>query len=161
CAVVMTRADLICVAVIAAGLVADHLVVWKTFLRRVEADPTLARLWLFRILVVELWTWAACVVVLWLYQRRPWAFLGLSAPHGWRRWRSLVVVLALAATLAGMTVRLVRLMRRKRVTMQSQAEQRAPHTKAELGWWAAVSVSAGFSEELLFRGYLIWLFEPL
>jgi len=45
--------------------------------------------------------------------------------------------------------------------MRSQAAALAPHTRRELAWWAAVSLSAGFSEELLFRGYLIWAFRPL
>lgn len=45
--------------------------------------------------------------------------------------------------------------------MRSQAIAYAPHTRRELAWWAAVSLSAGFSEELICRGYLIWVFRPL
>jgi membrane protease YdiL (CAAX protease family) len=40
-------------------------------------------------------------------------------------------------------------------------EKLAPHTRSELGWWLAVSLSAGFCEEFVFRGYLIWVFQPL
>src|SRR5262249_19119191 len=35
-----------------------------------------------------------------------------------------------------------------------------PNTRPELGWWVAVSLTAGFCEEFLFRGYFIWSFEP-
>ncbi len=157
----MTASDFLCLAVIAVWLVLDHFVVWRTFLRRSEADPIRARLWLYRSLVIELWAAAAVVVSLWLYQKRSWALLRLSAAHGWRLWASLGLVLALTLWLATSTVRFARLRRRKRVRLRSQAAARAPHTESELAWWAAVSLSAGFSEELVFRGYLIWVFQPL
>lgn len=157
----MTAADIFCLTFIAFVLLFDHFVVWQVFLRRVQVDPTRARLWLYRALVGELWAFVACVVALWLYQGRQWAFLRLSAPHGWRLWVSLALVLALATALAATIVRLARLRRRKRVKMRSQSTVHAPHTRRELAWWSAVSLSAGFSEELIFRGYLIWAFQPL
>jgi membrane protease YdiL (CAAX protease family) len=40
-------------------------------------------------------------------------------------------------------------------------ERRAPHTDAELAWFVALSVSAGICEEFVFRGYLIWLLQPV
>jgi len=157
----MTVPDLLCLTLIALELLFDYFVVWRAFLRRSEVNPTRARLWLYPALVGELWALVACVVSLWLYQGRPWAFLRLSAPHGWRLWISLALMLALTSTLAARIVRLVRLRRRRRVKMRSQATAHAPHTRRELAWWAVVSLSAGFSEELIFRGYLIWAFQPL
>ena len=35
-----------------------------------------------------------------------------------------------------------------------------PRTRAELAWFFAVSFTAGFCEEFVFRGYLIWAFQP-
>jgi membrane protease YdiL (CAAX protease family) len=40
-------------------------------------------------------------------------------------------------------------------------ENLVPHTRSELGWWVAASLSAGFCEEFIFRGYLIWAFQPV
>ena len=31
-----------------------------------------------------------------------------------------------------------------------------PHTRADLYWFGGVSLTAGFCEEFLFRGYFIW-----
>jgi membrane protease YdiL (CAAX protease family) len=35
-----------------------------------------------------------------------------------------------------------------------------PHTGLELYWFVGVSLTAGFCEEFLFRGYFIWAFAP-
>jgi membrane protease YdiL (CAAX protease family) len=35
-----------------------------------------------------------------------------------------------------------------------------PHTRQELYWFSGVSLTAGFCEEFLYRGYFIWVFAP-
>ena len=35
-----------------------------------------------------------------------------------------------------------------------------PRTRRELGWFRAASVNAGITEELIFRGFLLWYLEP-
>jgi membrane protease YdiL (CAAX protease family) len=35
-----------------------------------------------------------------------------------------------------------------------------PHTRTELRWFGGVSLTAGFCEEFLYRGYFIWVFAP-
>ena len=35
-----------------------------------------------------------------------------------------------------------------------------PRTRTEEIWFLLLSVTAGFCEELLFRGYLVWFFAP-
>lgn len=153
--------DLFCLAFIAVALLFDHFVVWAAFLRRSKTDSGRARLTWYRALVAELWAQAACVALLWLRLRRSPALLGLKASVGWQLWASVAVVSGFTLLLAGATIRLARLVRRKHVKLQSHAALRSPHSIAELLWWAAVSLSAGFCEELIFRGFLIWLFQPL
>jgi membrane protease YdiL (CAAX protease family) len=43
----------------------------------------------------------------------------------------------------------------------SHAEKLAPRTRSQLAWWVALSISAGFCEEFIFRGYLMWVFQPV
>lgn len=157
----MNLPDLLCLAFIALDLLADHFVVWQAFLRRSRVDPARARLWLYRALITELWVLVGAVVLLWLYQGRSWALLRLDLPRGIRLWISVALVLAVTALLVATIVRLARLQRRRRVKVRSQAIAHAPHTTRELAWWALVSVSAGCCEELIFRGFLIWAFQPL
>lgn len=157
----MTIPDLVCLALIALTLLIDHFVSWPSFLRRSKVDPGRARLWLYSAGIGQLWTLAALVAVLWLYEGRPWRALRLIAPDGWRLWASLGLVLSLAIALAMPIFKIARPGRTRRFRMSAEVEARAPHTRSELGLWAALSVSAGCSEELVFRGYLIWVFQPL
>jgi hypothetical protein len=73
------------------------------------------------------------------------------------------LVVALAIVFARPAVRIARSKRSKRIKMGGVPgmEKLVPHTRSELGWWVATSLSAGFCEEFIFRGYLIWAFQPL
>lgn len=157
----MTTLDLLCLALMALVMLLDHFVLWPAFLRRSEADSGRARLWLYPVWVSAAWTLVASVAALWLYERRSWEALRLIPLHGWRLWSSMSLVFVVAIMLGAPIVKVARLRRRKRVKLQGHAEGLVPRTRRELGWWALVSLSAGFSEELIFRGYLIWAFTPL
>lgn len=157
----MTLPDFICAALILIALIFDHFLVWAAFLRRSKTDSGGARLAWYRTLVAELWAQAACVALLWLLLHRSPALLGLKKTTGWQLWVSVALVSAFALLLAVAIIRLGRLVRRKRVKLQKDAALRSPHSTSELRWWVAVSLSAGFCEELIFRGFLIWLFQPM
>lgn len=157
----MTTPDFLYLALIAGLLLLDYLVLWPAFLRRSEADPGLARVWLWSRWMIMLWTLVAAGVALWLCEARAWAALRLVMPHGWRLWGAI----ALAATLTisyARTVATIARSKTKRIKLgDPHVEKLAPHTQSELTWWVAVSLSAGACEEFVFRGYLIWAFQPL
>lgn len=159
----MTALDLLYLALIAVLLLVDHFVLWQTFLRRSQADPGRARRWLWSGWMIVLWTLVAAGVALWLFEGRAWESLRFITPHGWRQWTAIGLVLAfVVAYVARPAVRIARSKRPRRVKMGNpNVERLAPHTGSELGHWVALSLSAGFCEEFVFRGYLIWAFQSL
>jgi membrane protease YdiL (CAAX protease family) len=158
----MKTADLLFLALIAVLLSLDHFVLWPAFLRQSQTDPGRARRWLWSAWMIMLWALAAAGVALWLFGARAWESLRLIPPSGWRLWVATGLVLALAIHYARTVIRIARRKGPTRVSMgNTHAERLAPHTRAELGWWLALSLSAGFCEEFIFRGYLIWAFQPI
>ena len=158
----MTTPDSLYLALIAILLLLDYFVLWPKFLRRSQANQGRARLWLWSGWMILLWTLIAAGVALWLFEARAWGALRLTIPHGWRLWGAIGLVLALAIIYARTVVRIARSKRPRRIkTGNAHVERLAPHTRSELGWWVAVSLSAGFCEEFVFRGYLIWAFQPV
>ncbi len=77
----MTTPDLLYLALVAIGLFLDYFVLWPTFLRRSQADPGRARLWLWSGWMIMLWILVAAGVALWLFEARAWESLRLMAPQ--------------------------------------------------------------------------------
>ena len=158
----MTRPDFLYLALIAILLLLDYFVLWPVFLRRSQTDPGRARLWIWSAWMTMLWTLFAAGVAVWLIEARAWGALRLISPHGWRLWGAIGLVLALAMTYGRTVLKIARSKRTKRIKLGNpDAEKYSPHTRSELGWWMALSLTAGFCEEFLFRGYLIWAFQPM
>lgn len=148
---------------IAIGLSFDHFVLWSSFLRRSRKNPASARLWLWSAWMCLLWTLVAGGFALWSHEERAWKSLGLVAPHGWRLLVAIGLVVVLVATYARTIAKVARIPDSRRAELQSrfgEAGAAVPRTRPELGWWVALSLSAGFCEEFIFRGYLIWVLQP-
>lgn len=157
----MPKADILYVAFLAIGLLLDSFVLWPAFLRRSEAEPARARVWLWSSAMALLWTLVAGGVVLWILERRGWTELRIVMPHGWRLLGTIGLLLAVAVVYARNGAKIVRARRSKRIKMARDVERRAPHTRAELALFMALSVTAGICEEFVFRGYLIWLLQSV
>lgn len=108
-----------------------------------------------------LWVLAALAVLLWARERREWSGLGLVPPHWWR--------LLVGAVMVGLVLVLV--LRQNAAVRRLSDEQRArlvkrvagleymiPRTPQEYRWFVVLSWTAGICEELLYRGFLTWLF---
>ncbi|HVD60513.1 MAG TPA: CPBP family intramembrane glutamic endopeptidase [Gemmatimonadaceae bacterium] len=158
----MPTADALYLTVIAIGLCLDAFVLWPAFLRRSEADPARARVWLWSSIIILWWTLVAAGVVLWMFQRRDWAELRLVAPHGWRVLGTIGLLTLIVIFYASRIGKIARARRsKKRIKFPEDVERRAPHTRVELAWFVALSVTAGICEEFIFRGYLIWVLQPV
>jgi uncharacterized protein len=158
-----TVADLFYVALFAVALpLWDALVFWPAFRRRVAADPARARLRLWRQAIGFAWPLVAVGAALWMANERTWTALGLAAPHGWRAWGS-VALLALLATYYALALATLARSSEARATLRQQIGELAtlmPQTRTELAWFSGVSLSAGFCEEFLYRGYFVWALTP-
>ena len=158
----MAIPDLLYLALIAIGLLVDHFVLWPTFLRQSQVDPGRARSFLWSSWMILLWALVAACIALWLFEGRAWEPLKLEPPRGWRLWVAITLVSTLMITYARTVIRIARSERPRRVKMgRPGVERLVPHNRSELRSWIAVSVSAGFCEEFIFRGYLIWAFQPV
>lgn len=158
----MTTIDGAYLALLAIGLTIDAFVLWPSFLRRSAADAARARVWLWVSTILFLWTLAAAGAAAWLIERRSWAALRFGVPHGWRAFATVILLLAVVAFYARPVARITRARRsNRRIKFPSDVARRSPHSRTDLAWWMAVSVSAAICEEFIFRGYLISVLDPV
>ena len=143
------------------ALAADHLVFWRGFERRVVVDAARARHVLWAQWAAMLWGCSALVAALWVVQGLPASALGLEWPSGLRLWIPLVLTAVLVATQCSAAVKISRLSDTTRLREKfGPTGLVAPHQAAELPLFFAMSLTAGFCEELLCRGFMIWIFQP-
>jgi len=139
----------------------DYLTGWPAFRLRLEADPDRARRSLWTRAIVSGWALVAVGAALWEASDRSWKSFGLSVPAGWRLWTSIALFLLLVAYQVLAVVTLVQ-SSDERAKVRQQFETFAgvmPRTRAELRWFGGVSLTAGFCEEFLYRGYFVSVFS--
>jgi CAAX protease family protein len=131
---------------------------YRRLTRAEPADVPRVRLWLYRQGIAIQWTLAAAVVVLWVWQGRGWASLGVVPRMTW----GLIGVAVGFAIIVGfvMVQRRTALqddeaLERMRRQMRN-VERMMPRSDLEMRWFGWLAVTAGVCEELLYRGYLLW-----
>ena len=158
-----TFPDLLYVALFAgAGPVNDYFVLWPAFRRLSQVDPAWARKWLWASAMGNPWTLIAFGAALWWTSDRSWTSLGFTVPDGWRLWTALTLIVLLTAYYASALTTLVR-SADARASMRQQIGPLSavvPHTRTDMYWFGGVSLTAGFCEESLYRGYFISVLSP-
>ena len=122
--------------------------------RGIEAGDPLAKVRLYRQFFVEQVIGTAVILGLCLRGAIPVVSLGLGAPRSW--WLSSSLAIALSGLLLRSGIRLQPKARKIREKVKGGVDALLPDTPEERLWLAAVSVGAGISEELLFRGFLFY-----
>ncbi len=121
--------------------------------KRVLAGDPLAKVRLFRELVVEQIVTTALICALW-FLGIPGTRLGLGVPHSW--WLTAGLGIGMVFLLMRSALRARPKAQQLREKLQESAGAILPETVREQRWFALVSVGAGISEELAFRGFLFY-----
>ncbi len=110
-----------------------------------------------------LWGGAFLVMVVWLLNGRPLAdmgiLLGTSTAHliGWGVVAVISLVLSAQVYAVGKNPKSADAVRTA-LENEPGVMRIMPKTQQEYFWFKALSVTAGITEEIIFRGYLIWFF---
>jgi membrane protease YdiL (CAAX protease family) len=154
-----TALDLLYVGLLAVvGPAADYLFVWPALKRLFQIDPPKARARLYAMGIVVPWATVALGAAIWMSSGRSWTLMGFTIPDGWRLWTAAAPVVLLAAYLLQGIAAVAR-EEKIRANVRQQFEKYGdvlPHTSRELWQFGGVSLTAGFCEEFMFRGYFIW-----
>lgn len=151
--------DLLLGLLLAVGLPVLFLFTDRQFARRLEAGDPSVRLKDYALTMAILWLSTGLAVATWLLKDREWADLALTATQGWRFWTTLGVALVIGVLLELQVHKVARDEEARRAVAEQFANVSdfLPQTEREVRSFVALSVTAGITEEILFRGYLIWL----
>ncbi len=140
------------------------LVLWPAYVARhgrealAELTDAADRRRLFLFNAAGQWMHVLLLGAWWAWRERPWGDLGLGLEFGWGFWIS-------AAASAAIVAHQLRALRRVRRDARLQArvmEQVAhllpmmPRDRRELRLFDGLSMTAGFCEEIAYRGFLLW-----
>jgi membrane protease YdiL (CAAX protease family) len=129
--------------------------------RAVESGDDLALVRAIRLHVIVAWTLTLTVLIGWLGAGRPLAALGLVRPSGAAAWITAGLCLAALAFYAVQIYSVVTsAAARASVLEQINGSQGVktimPQTPRDLRAFAALGITAGVCEEVMYRGYLPW-----
>jgi membrane protease YdiL (CAAX protease family) len=127
-----------------------------------DADLPRLRIAAYRMAMIVQWVLAGTALTIWALTRRDWRFLGVIP----------VMSGGMIGVLIGLALIIFVVIRqgasapdeRSTAALMKRTQKIArlfPRSARELGWFFALSATAGVCEELLYRGYLIWYLQAL
>jgi len=136
---------------------------WPRHVKRVQAGDADARVRIYRKTFIQEWVITGAIVALTIAFHRPLAdALWLRAPQGWRLPVGIVLPLTYVVLLIVQIPAIA-----KNPAVRARLRERikdlgplVPTRPFEWTWFKPLAVTAGICEELMFRGYLVWLLTP-
>jgi uncharacterized protein len=132
-------------------------VLYRRARKRIEAGVPNARVQFYRGAVAAQVISAGLILAYWRCARIPAVSLGLVAPRSWA-W-TMIALLVMVGALAWSSLRLRPKAAKIRQRVQGHLGALLPDSHSERSWWVAVSAGAGLSEELGYRGFLLFYFS--
>jgi len=128
--------------------------------RNIEAGlPYTRRVRDYRNNMLVLWSVCAATLGLWLWLERDWSAMGVAPPGN--AYGQLAIAVAVALLVVGYSYRTLVLVRSSAATADNVIESTRsfsfalPHTRRDLRWFYGLSITAGITEEVLYRGFLL------
>lgn len=160
----LSLVDILLLAIILVGLPLEALLTLKSTRAKLATNAPGVRVKHYTQTILWLWAIAIPILVVWAVSGRDWAALGFQIPtsahvaYGW----------GLAALVAGFFIYQNAMVASsdaaKAQLQEAMAERKIisdfmPQADEERALFNLVSVTAGITEEIIFRGYLIWVFS--
>jgi membrane protease YdiL (CAAX protease family) len=149
--------DWLLVPALTCTIIVDHCL-FAALRRQPTAErSTAARLRYYAFVMAYQWALVVGVLALWIGRGRPWSALLLGVPSGW----PFAAALLVAAFYFPFAARQSRALQERPEAMKrlrhrlGSLEDLLPHTPRERTVFRYLAVTAGISEEILFRGFLL------
>jgi membrane protease YdiL (CAAX protease family) len=119
-----------------------------------------------RVMAIQ-WGLTLLVAAWWAHTDRPWTALGIIVPSNWRLAASIAAILGTAILFGAQARAFAALPDDRRDALRERMAPRIgdtalvlPRTALEGRWFFALALTAGVCEELLYRGYAVWVLRP-
>ncbi|MGE0595648.1 MAG: CPBP family intramembrane glutamic endopeptidase [Hyphomonadaceae bacterium] len=159
----LTFADLALVALLTLALPVYVLIEHLNDRRRKREGLPRPLLKRYRHTMLMLWGLTLLTLALWLSAGRSLAALGLTAPQTWPFAACMLTAIVLSTAYAMQIVSVRRSEKARADVLAMLRKQEVlgdilPKTQAEMQSFRLVALTAGITEEVLFRGFLLWAF---
>ena len=144
----------------------ESFIIYRRFRNKLELGQPNALLRLFRYSITSLWVCAFVVLVPWMLLDRSWSDLGFRYEHSLAMmitW-GVVALILFAFSAYWMFLKFssnARMAYQAALAEAPWAQRLMPKTRQEHRTFQMMGITAGITEEIIYRGYLIWALSAL